>query len=209
MKTVYFVRHGESDGNAGLVFQGLETPLTERGRQQAVQIAERCAKLEIQTIISSPMKRASMTADAISARIGIPVEISEHFSERRRPTSILEVSTSDPEAARINTEWMASLFVEGKRVLDGEDFASVRLRADKALTQLVEHSSDNILVATHGFFLCFLLARIVMGEDLTPSQLKRVFDSFHVSNTGLSILRCDPVRNAWWVATWNDHAHLG
>lgn len=209
MKTIYLVRHGESEGNAGKVFQGMETPLTERGRLQAAQIAERCANLEIQTIISSPMKRAYMTAEAISARIGLPIETSEYVSERLRPKVLLEKPTSDPEAARLNEEWMESFFIEGKRVLDGEDFGDVRVRVEKTLALLAAHPSDKILIASHGFFLSFLLARILMGENVTPAQLQRVFDTFHTSNTGLSVLRHGGQYAEWEVLAWNDHAHLG
>ena len=40
MTTIYFVRHGESEGNAAHVFTGRsDSPLTERGRAQAEALA--------------------------------------------------------------------------------------------------------------------------------------------------------------------------
>jgi len=209
MKTIYLVRHGQSEGNVGLVFQGMETPLTERGFVQAGKIAERCANLEIQTIISSPMKRAFQTAEAISKRIQVPIEVSEYFSERRRPSMLVTASTADPEASRINEEWFASTLSENKRVLDGEDFFDVRARAQVALKHLAEHPSEKILVASHGYFLNMLLASIALGETMTAAQFKRIFDVFHTSNTGLSIIRHGGEYAEWEVLVWNDHAHLG
>jgi broad specificity phosphatase PhoE len=35
-KIVYFVRHGESEGNVLSVFQSSDSPLSEKGRKQAV-----------------------------------------------------------------------------------------------------------------------------------------------------------------------------
>jgi len=40
-KTIYLVRHAESEGNAGKVNNTHETPLTEKGRAQAALIARK------------------------------------------------------------------------------------------------------------------------------------------------------------------------
>lgn len=45
-KTVYFVRRGESADNVLPVFQSPDSPLNERGRQQAEKIAERVARAD-------------------------------------------------------------------------------------------------------------------------------------------------------------------
>jgi broad specificity phosphatase PhoE len=66
MKTVYFVRHGQSEGNVGMYFQGEKSPLTEFGRKQAAFVARRCKGLKIDAIISSSMERAQETAGIIS-----------------------------------------------------------------------------------------------------------------------------------------------
>ena len=90
MKTVYFIRHGESEGIANLRYQPSEAPLTERGREQARLIAERCTRLQIDTIISSTMTRAQETAAIIAARTGLPVESSDFFRERRLPRELTD-----------------------------------------------------------------------------------------------------------------------
>ena len=72
MKTVYFVRHGESEANTGEapVFQGPTSLLTEKGKEQARFIAKRVSKLSFDAIISSPAVRTIATADAIREEVG-------------------------------------------------------------------------------------------------------------------------------------------
>jgi len=80
MKYIYFVRHGESQANAEITGIGMDSPLTEKGREQAGFIAERCKRLPIQVIISSTMNRARETAEVVLKRIQKPMEVSEHAS---------------------------------------------------------------------------------------------------------------------------------
>jgi probable phosphoglycerate mutase len=53
MKNIYFVRHGESEGNQARLYQSAETSLSEKGHLQAKLIAERFDNIEIEIIISS------------------------------------------------------------------------------------------------------------------------------------------------------------
>ncbi|MDP2655923.1 MAG: histidine phosphatase family protein, partial [bacterium] len=80
-KTVYFVRHGQSEGNVGTVFQPLNSPLTEKGREQAEYIAERAASLSFESVVSSPLTRARETAEAIAKRTKKSIEFSDLFVE--------------------------------------------------------------------------------------------------------------------------------
>ena len=51
MTTVYLVRHGESETNAGTIMFGKSAKLTARGHEQAKFIARRCARLPVEVII--------------------------------------------------------------------------------------------------------------------------------------------------------------
>ena len=71
---IYFVRHGESEANVKAVFAGQKenSPLTEKGREQALATAKEIKKeeLKINRIISSPLKRSFETAKIIAEEIG-------------------------------------------------------------------------------------------------------------------------------------------
>ena len=67
-RTIYLVRHGETQGNLDDKAQGhLDVPLTETGRLQAKAVAERLNDIEFDAVYSSDLKRAFDTAKAITA----------------------------------------------------------------------------------------------------------------------------------------------
>jgi broad specificity phosphatase PhoE len=72
------VRHGESTGNAeGLLLGRIDAPLTERGMAQANTVGPRVAGAT--RLISSPLRRARDTAEALG--IDASIEIDERWIE--------------------------------------------------------------------------------------------------------------------------------
>ena len=68
----YFVRHAESTGNIMRIAQGrADMPLTENGRRQAAVAARWFADQQVDLILTSPLSRASQTAQIIAAELGI------------------------------------------------------------------------------------------------------------------------------------------
>lgn len=67
-KIVYFVRHGQSEGNVSPVFQSQRSPLTEVGRHQADRIAKRISKITFDALVSSPLPRTRETTEAIAKK---------------------------------------------------------------------------------------------------------------------------------------------
>lgn len=210
MKTVYFVRHGESEGNVGLYYQGeTNSPLTQHGEEQARLVAQRCARLPIDVLISSTALRAKQTAEIISAQTGLRADYTDLFVERRRPSEVIGKRYDDPEASRIEEEWDRSLYDENTPVFDGEHFGLLKSRAEAALQYLKERQENELLVVTHGFFLRALFAYIVFGERLTGSELRKFIHAMRTTNTGISMITDD--RNGspgWHIRLYNDASHL-
>ena len=66
---LFLVRHGETDWNAeGRLLSFTDAELNARGEQQAADLAAAVARVRWDRAISSPMVRASRTAEAILAR---------------------------------------------------------------------------------------------------------------------------------------------
>jgi probable phosphoglycerate mutase len=66
MRSITFLRHGESTGNAAGFIQGRgSSPLSERGRMQAASVGERLRSQVFDLIVSSDMERAVETAEAL------------------------------------------------------------------------------------------------------------------------------------------------
>src|ERR1700730_10588094 len=78
------VRHGESEGNRDRRFTlTTETPLTDRGREQARQTGRRIVQLfKPEAIVSSTFARARQTSAIINEELGLPIEVVQDLHER-------------------------------------------------------------------------------------------------------------------------------
>jgi probable phosphoglycerate mutase len=83
MTILYLIRHGETVDNVAQIMQGqTQGCLTEHGREQAEEVAARLAKVKIDAIVSSDLRRAIQTAEIISTRHGLPVSVTPLLRER-------------------------------------------------------------------------------------------------------------------------------
>lgn len=210
MKKIYCVRHGESEGNVGPIRQTALTSLTQKGRDQSTIIAERVAKLPIEVILSSTMNRARETTEIVKNKVVTPVEYSDLFAERRRPSIVLGKPKNDPAVRAAEREIRKRFSEPGFRFSDEENFDDLKLRAKQALEYLARRKEKEILIVTHGYFMRVIVATIVFGDSLTSETCERFIQTFFMENTGITVLchdRKEP--KPWWVWIWNDHAHLG
>ena len=224
MKTVYFVRHGESEANINLpasrgVFQGIASPLSDKGREQARFIAARCARLSIDVILSSNAVRAHETALEIQRATGKQLKVHDVFVERKSPSRLLGKPRDDPDMKALLLRWHQTFYKHNARVEDGENFDDLKARVCSALRYLSKRPERNIVVATHGFFLHMLIAVVLLGEELTFAEFTRTARRVTVGNTGLTQIEhltpqdgklLDGMPYEGWVLrVWNDHVHLG
>lgn len=85
MGHLYFVRHGETVWNVENKICGkTESPLTERGHQQAIAAAQkiRDEHLHIDQILSSPLSRAYDTAKHIAEINDLPLKVEPRLKEQ-------------------------------------------------------------------------------------------------------------------------------
>ena len=139
MKHLYFVRHGLSEMNKQGIYSGsTETPLAPEGVKQAEEAGREAKALNIDFIISSPLKRARDTASIIAKKISYPTDkivLDERFVERTM--GILE-----------GTPYTGAKDIDHH---DGvETDAEILERARQGLEYLKTLGHDNILVVGHG-----------------------------------------------------------
>jgi len=87
MKTIFLVRHGESESNvAGLMSgTGKDVAITVKGRGQAKKAGQELKDKGIELIVCSPLKRTQETASIIAVELGYDVKqivINPLFTER-------------------------------------------------------------------------------------------------------------------------------
>lgn len=214
MKTIYLARHGESESNTGPVRALPLMPLTARGAYQAEQLAKRCAKLPVDIILASTTARALETAKKIAAFTRKPLESSDLFTERRKPSEQNGKPKGDLNIVRIDRIIRENFHIPGFRYSDEENFEDLKARASAALTHLQIRREQHILVVTHGIVIRLLIARAIMGEGLTGLECESFIRSLRMENTGISVLGLNDnleeegVSGIWQLWAWNDFAHL-
>ena len=84
MKKIIFVRHGESVSNvAKLQANEIDKyPLTPRGRSQVERLTQELALVRPKALYSSPVLRAIETAEIISRRLNLPIQVNRTLTER-------------------------------------------------------------------------------------------------------------------------------
>lgn len=209
MEKVYFVRHGESEGNTSDIRQTGTSSLTDYGRKQSDCLAEHIAELSVDIIISSTMNRSQETAEIISKKTGKRVETSDLFVERRRPSEQLGKPKNDPVALESEKLIRENFMISGYRYSDEENFEDLKERASRVLDFLVKRPEETILVVTHGLIMRIVLAYVVFGKELTARECQQFILTFHMANTGITAFGYNEnQKNPWWVWFWNEHSHL-
>ncbi|HEV8654947.1 MAG TPA: histidine phosphatase family protein [Candidatus Limnocylindria bacterium] len=176
--TFYFVRHGESEANAAHRFAGRsESPLTERGRQQAESVAEALANAHFDRIVSSPLSRCRDTALVIARRHQLPVDLEPDLVE----IDVGEKTGTPFDEVRGLPEWRDDGFVAWPR---GETLDQVLSRAHRVITRIAAESAGRrVLVVGHGG-----VTRILMSHFL--GLLPRL-DRSPATNTNISVVVSD------------------
>jgi broad specificity phosphatase PhoE len=79
---IHLVRHGETEWNRELRWQGhSDPPLNERGRDQARSLAAALARRPFTAVYSSDLRRASETAEIVAAPLGLAVHVDSRLRE--------------------------------------------------------------------------------------------------------------------------------
>jgi broad specificity phosphatase PhoE len=79
---LYIFRHGETDWNREMRFQGqTDIPLNDEGLRQAKELADLIKDCALEAIVTSDLKRAMVTAEIVNAELGLPMTVSPALRE--------------------------------------------------------------------------------------------------------------------------------
>lgn len=205
MLQVYLVRHGETVWNAERRIQGQsDSPLTEKGEQQAHQVGARVKKLGITHVISSDLGRTRRTAEIIADACGCVVTLDPRLRELNM--GVLEKRPLDELTAE-EEQWRATLVngTEGGRIPEGESMTEMAERMHQALNACLElPAGSRPLIVSHGMALGVLVSTI-LG---LPAHAER-----RLRLRNCSISRVDHQQSAWLAEGWvvetaGDISHL-
>jgi broad specificity phosphatase PhoE len=199
---LYFLRHGESQGNQDGVIQGRNhSHLTENGREQARAAGAWFRGRSIDVILTSPLTRAEETARIIAEVAGIAaVEIAEELMEL--DTGMFS-GLSFEEARRRHPEvWDAFQGQSWEGVADAERIAHLLGRAEvmwQRLAEMVAQGTRRVLCVTHSGFLQWILRSTIGGESWMP--LLPTSENCGVSHLRIANSR-GPTGSLWHYAAW-------
>ena len=140
----YFLRHGETTWNASGRTQGqLNSPLSERGWEQARAAGQAMQDEPIERIVASPLDRAFFTAREVGKVKGIEVVFDK---------DLMECHLGDHQDGP-HGPWLAEYF-EGKyEPPNGEPFAGFCERVWGAMQRAVARGPNTLIVAHGGLWL--------------------------------------------------------
>lgn len=184
MVDLYLVRHGESEANVLGAFPYSDTPLTEKGRQEAKSSAERLARKlgsHACQLLTSPFLRARQTAEEFEVALrttAISVEgIRERTYGNLEGKKVGEWRSAD-EYFRQPSGELVLLQSEGAETIDE---VAVRARLFLELVRTGEHGA-RVVVVSHGSFIRTLLATIDGVNPIEASRFVPQVTNAHVAH---------------------------
>lgn len=162
MTRLIVLRHGETQWNRERRMQGqADVELNEMGREQARDAARALAGQALDAVYSSPLRRASVTAEIVAEPHGLPVALDERLGE-------IDVGTWSGRTADEVRELFPGqqeLYFAGqdyRRSEEGESAAQVGDRAEAAARDIARaHPRGTVLVVSHGYLAQLLVSRLL------------------------------------------------
>jgi broad specificity phosphatase PhoE len=184
------VRHGETYWNEERRVQGGDSDidLNDTGLNQAKKLARFLKNEPITAILSSPLQRATATAEAIASHHQLPVEVDQGLRELRvGELEGMSVSNLNTTFSQFLMQWWQG---EGStRLPDGESLDELQQRAWKAVERLVakhkaspEHNEGTTVVIVGHYFVILTIVLKALNLPLN------YFAKFKVDPGGVSIL---------------------
>lgn len=163
---LYVVRHGETLWNVEKRVQGItDIPLTEKGINEAVELHDLIKSLNIDIVISSPLKRAKDTAK-ILVDDKLPINIDDRIKERDWGMN---------EGALIDTvdRWDCWDVILNTKVQNIECIQDFMYRVSNFIEEIkVRYKNKNVLVVTHS-----AVSRVIhymLGKIPEDANLSRI-----------------------------------
>lgn len=198
MHFITLLRHGESEGNSSGLLQGQsDYPLTTLGVEQAQRLALfwKANQVKFNLIISSPLLRASQTAEVIANSLKVPVEFDPDWMERNfgrlQGANLHELDQQIPPV-----DYFHPYDAIGG---DGESQLELYMRACLAMEKIIRKPPGAYMVVSHGGILNKAIY-LILG--ITP-QGHYNSPIFFFGNTGYAQFRYNSSTRQWAVISLN------
>ena len=208
MTDFILIRHGETDWNRELRFQGqLDVPLNAVGLEQARRLGERLSQEFADQLIASDLLRTQQTAEPISllrpAQAALAAQLNAGLREQSfgklEGMSVPEIQQTLPDVWARWTEFDADYTVDG-----GETARQFHTRVMQAMSALARaHAHKTLIIVTHGGVLD-MIYRTAQDQVLSGPRVAQI------PNGGINRVRSfERAGNLRFeIIDWADAAHL-
>jgi probable phosphoglycerate mutase len=157
MTTLILIRHGHTDWiNKKLAGWLPDVHLNDLGKQQAEELPQRLAALDINAIYSSPLERTVETAQPLAKARGLRIQ---------RVAGLGEVDFGDWQGQTLKIlygkkEWrIVQAAPSAFQFPNGESFRETQSRAVGAIEKIIaSHAKDTIVAFSHGDVIKLIVA---------------------------------------------------
>lgn len=185
LERLYLIRHAETPWNRLGRYQGLrDVPLSRRGRLQRWRLARALARVHLDAVVTSDLRRARDTAAPLARRIGCRLLLEPGL--REMSFGRWEGLTHVQVRARFPEEWDAyRRDPVGFAASGGESFLDVAERVSEAWQRAARRAGGRrVAVVAHGA----AIKAIVCDLLGVPYEARR---RLVLANTGITVFRLD------------------
>ncbi|MBU1446084.1 histidine phosphatase family protein [Patescibacteria group bacterium] len=170
-KTLYIMRHGETEYNRMYLLQGggVDAPLSEKGEKDVRMVAPHFKGLGIQHIAASSLLRARQTAEIVNKVIQVPIEFHENLHE---------LSFGKWEKEPISNNWSGfreNFYYRNMAPPEGETKREFIDRLLSEIQRIINNvDADTILIVCHKMVMRILISewfQKLVREDLKAIEL--------------------------------------
>jgi len=194
---IVMVRHGEPDFRTAIKTGNPDTPLTERGRCQAMRLAMRLRAEQIDAIYTSTARAALETAAVVAAAKDMPmIRAPQLAGVACNDNVILKAADHQKLVAEMSVRFMNNPRWDAIRTF--EPSRQFRYRAIQTVEAIVSrHAGERVVLVTHEAVMNAYLS-MVLGVDR---------DMFYMpQHASISTVRL--LRDTYGVQNLNDCSHL-
>lgn len=195
--TFYLVRHAIKEKGSQ------DVGLTPEGVQQARKTAERFRQLPIQHIVSSPLRRAKLTAALIAEATNLTVSEDRRLRERANwgdlPGQSFEAFVAMWERCTQDRDYSPPV---------GDSARKAGERLSSCLSELSErYPADHLIVVTHGGLITDFLVNVFCVEELYLKHPHFIAEQSHlIAECSITEIRCKGGIFEW--VSFADTRHL-
>ncbi|MGM0219991.1 histidine phosphatase family protein [Enterococcus sp. AZ126] len=204
---LYFTRHGKTEWNQELRFQGMsgDSPLLPTSYEEIKLLGQEIKNVPFKKIFSSTSPRARKTAEGINQELKNPVEII--YTDELKELGLGELEgQSIAEMRKIYSEEMDHMRYQldkyNPEIFQGEPIEQAISRISAVVDAAVNEGNGPYLFVGHGASLTAAI------QSLSGKALSELRSMGGLTNNSLSILETVEDEQFYTLKLWNDDSFL-